>query len=138
MQTEELGATRITSLQNDYLRAIAAGHDTSRALMQRFGTGQSAVYRIIYCLRGAGLLQHTTHPPSHQYTLTMPYHDMKYTTSTPRQTITTAELENVARLRKDGWTGCELITAHQKDYPGRSEGSIKSLVMKARRQGLCR
>jgi len=138
--------TRITTLQNDYLKAIEAGNHTTKDLQQHFTTRQSNVSRILRVLRDAGLVSFAHNPGTRAtkiFTLTAPYADLDleiihrsiHKASDP---ISDIEVHYVAKLRNAGLIGQRLIEAHQRKYPDRPAKSIQLLVAKAKAKRLCR
>lgn len=140
----------VTAVQNEYLLLLDEGISYSKRFSERQGVCISTVHKVLKALQAKGLVTVEQEKRVGNY--------LKYTIIAPYKTlvdkniivvdhtencgngdrITDQELQCVADLRKRGHTGTTLIDKFLEKYPARSAGSVKNIVLKARRRGFCR
>ncbi len=135
--------TEVTARQNVYLKELAEGPLTTRELVLSLMVSQKSVGKMIKILREKGLVQTRLLPGSQRsHSLIAPYGELQLTLikrkHTPGTTVSDAELNHIADLRKAGLVGQRLVIAHHFKYPNRTKSSILYLVDMARAGGLCR
>jgi hypothetical protein len=141
----------VTPRQNEYLKQLATGPQTTRDLVLYFMVSGTSSSRMLKKLRAAKLIRSSqlqgVPGNVHIHELTAPYADLNIivTTggrgsgSTTRLQIKEEELLYAAILRNAGLLGQRLTNQYRKVYPGRTHKCVlNQIVTEAKRMGLCR
>lgn len=136
---------KVTSKQNEYLQELEDGPKTKADLMKAIGVTRDTAGMMIKKLKDVGLITSKRKGAGNalEYSLTISYSEMGKNGLVIRNNktgtaITDEEVYYIAILRNGGMTGQRLSGQYQKTFPERGSGAIKNIVLKARKQGLCR
>ena len=136
---------RVTPKQDTLLKELSSGPKTRKDLAAALLISTNSVDKHLKKLRDAELIHssklRSASGNAHVYKLAAPYQKLNLivgTYSTTRHKILDEEVLYAAILRNAGLTGQGIGEIYLKKYPERTQNGIKNIVLKARRQGLCR
>jgi len=138
---------RVTPKQNALLKELSSGPKTRKDLAAALLTSTHSVAKLLKRLRDAELIHSSKLQGArrnvHVYELVVPYPEMNLIVSTYKgggigRMVSDEEVLYAAILRNAGLTGQGIGEIYLKKYPERTQNGIKNIVLKARRQGLCR
>lgn len=137
---------KITKGQHEYMLMLKDGPMTTLEIVRDRMVCKKSVLNMLSTLRGRGLVESKYEPGQHgnskSHRLSIPYHrlsaDGLEIGTVKKRMISDEEVLYVAILRNGGMLGSRLRAQYNTRYPTRSEASVKNVVAKAVKRGLCR